>query len=1079
MQRVNLLKALVAFSWALGLAVGGIFVPPARCACEGTLAITSVKIESFDVVVTVQVPAGVRKVTLESRSRLGAGTWVPRAVQRLDGSRPCTLTFRLPRGAALEVLRVRGDENEPLPTEFYQGQTSFKGQTTQGDITDAATVIYADLGTRESVPSESSSGENREVVESDIWKIQGSTLYFFNQYRGLQVIDLASPDSPKLTGTLPMPAAGEQMYVLGDGHLILLTRNCSGWGTDATSVVVIRVENGVPQVITRALVEGSIVESRLVGSVLYVASSMYKRVLVPPATGDTTKDPSEQWEWGTQVTSIDFSAPGEPVIRDRFWYAGYGSVVAATDRYFFVVSQDQSNWSQSLVHLIDITSADGVMKPLATLSPGGRVIDKFKINVSSHPEHGEVLSVICEVAATSGQQQRTILKTYSLRDATNPVELGKIEVGKGESLFATRFDNSRVYIVTYQRVDPLWIVDLSDPGRPQLSGELHVPGWSTYIHPLGDRLVTIGIDDQSSWKVAVSLFDVRDPAKPGLLDKIVLGESGSWSEANWDEKAFAVLPSAGLILVPYGEWTAQGSAMQVQLIDLGENALTKRGVIAHKMQPRRATAVGDRVFSISGKELLVVDCVDRDRPVVAAELQLSWAVDRVLIADRYLIEAEEGSEWLGSATPVIRVTDAHAPDTVLCETHLRSGQRLAGMTVRDGVLYVLQAKGNVYIAYDETSDTSVEPEPNVTLNAFSLSALPHLELISKVEVALGISRGLGNFKPIWLDSGVLVWASSGGIGPWLGEVLRIGGAPAIGIAEWWWRPRWGYGGGLLLAFDTGPVKSNGQVRFLSVVDLSDNGQNWSFSEAYEVGRCVYLSHRASYFVPRTGPKIPFADKTSLEVVAPETGFWETKDYVDVVDFTDPEHPTVRPPVEVPGQLRGVGMGGSLLYTVGYHYDDKGSTDWTEWVDALAYDGVAASLVASLQLPLEWPRPVSVAGDVVFLGRAENGSTAGTLEAWALSTEEGSRGKFVRKSVVKLENQAQEMKVYGQLLALSTGNLLSLWHVADASDLRMVGVREALPCVWVDLGNGDATLAQGLWLPLRDYGVINVPVGELH
>src|SRR5262249_55661580 len=148
------------------------------------------------------------------------------------------------------------------------------------------------------------------------------------------------------------------------------------------------------------------------------------------------------------------------------------------------------------------------------------------------------------------------------------------------------------------------------------AGQLEVPGWSTYIEPLGSRLVAIGINDTNDWRVAVSLFDVHDPAKPALLSKVPLGVNYSWSEASYDEKAFAVLPDAGLILVPYQGYETNGYANRVQLIDLGSDSLTPRGTIEHSFQPRRATLQNDRIYSISGKQLLTVQASDRDHPEV-------------------------------------------------------------------------------------------------------------------------------------------------------------------------------------------------------------------------------------------------------------------------------------------------------------------------------------------------------------------------------------------------------------------------------------------------------------------------------
>ena len=83
----------------------------------------------------------------------------------------------------------------------------------------------------------------------------------------------------------------------------------------------------------------------------------------------------------------------------------------------------------------------------------------------------------------------------------------------------------------------------------------------------------------------------------------------------WNEKAFSVLPEAGLILVPNSGWNSEsGLASQVQLIDLGATSLTLRGVINQPFEPRRATVFENRILSISSHELLTVNAADRDHP---------------------------------------------------------------------------------------------------------------------------------------------------------------------------------------------------------------------------------------------------------------------------------------------------------------------------------------------------------------------------------------------------------------------------------------------------------------------------------
>src|SRR5262249_26869796 len=225
---------------------------------------------------------------------------------------------------------------------------------------------------------------------------------------------------------------------------------------------------------------------------------------------------------------------------------------------------------------------------------------------------------------------------------------------------------------TFRRIDPLWVVDLSDPANPRIAGELQVPGYSTFIQPLGDRLVTVGLDTSNSWRVAVSLFDVHDPGAPALLSNVALGQNSSWSEANSDEKAFNVMPDAGLILLPYqGDYT-NGYASRIQLIDLNRDSLALRGTIDHAAQPRRATVHQDRILSLSGEELLTVDAPDRDQPKIKTVIPLAWSVDLTFVQGRYLLELSTASSWWWNnpPTPAIRITPLDQPDQVANDVSL-------------------------------------------------------------------------------------------------------------------------------------------------------------------------------------------------------------------------------------------------------------------------------------------------------------------------------------------------------------------------------------------------------------------------
>ena len=868
--------------------------------------IISIQLEVSEVVVTVRVPKGITKVTLEGRSRLGSGNWAPRAVERVDGSGGL-LVIRIAYSKANEILRVRGDDKEELPAAFYKGTTDFKGQK---DDTDGGGSLVADGG----VPPEPGRGNEfdsvaetadagkaddgapRDVVESDIWSIHNDILYFFNSLRGLQVIDLKDKGNPVIRGVLPMPAAGEQMYTLGDDHVILLARDgCNWWGNDAESqAIIVDASGDTPEIAASVPVKGYIRESRLVGTALYIASQVYRQFEETKPGSDVV---SFRWEYGTQVSSFDLENPAKPVERDSLFYSGYNNDIYATDKFLFVSTAVVQQYYKTDLRCIDISAPDGTMEEAATIRTAGRVADKFKMRLS-----GDTLAVISEELNrnTSDNRNRwlTTLETFSLANPSKPEALGELSLAEGERLFATRFDAERVYIVTYERIDPLWIVDLSDPRKPEIKGELEVPGWSTYIQPLGDRLVSIGVDDtDNSRRVAVSLFDVSDVTKPKLFDKVTMGDRWSWSEAQYDEKAFTVLPHAGLILVPYqGHEAGGGYAKNVQIIDLNEKTLKKRGVIEHALQPRRATEYQDFIMSISGQELLSVDATDRDNPVVKSEVELAWTVDQVIPTGDYLLQLAKGSNWYfgEQGGPSIRVALQDDTDTALGRVVLPETAYLSGASVNGDKLYLLQTQDFQSANPkpvpekpedgDEEKPEPEEPNPNVFLTVIDLANLPELTVLGELALVDEQMGWSNEFKANWPSDGKLLWSNAGGYRywGWRGGPMVDDGMLMEG--DVWWP---GYGGtaGQLLCFDVGAAAKPSLASSVNLsVEQSEDGKNkyanrWNFSEAIlNDNGLVYLSSQHTEYIelepeeePKPDPKPdPEPDPGEIEPIDSES-----------------------------------------------------------------------------------------------------------------------------------------------------------------------------------------------------------------
>jgi len=134
-------------------------------------------------------------------------------------------------------------------------------------------------------------------------------------------------------------------------------------------------------------------------------------------------------------------------------------------------------------------------------------------------------------------------------------QIGLVDgLGLTERIFAVRFMGEVGYVVTFRQTDPLYVVDLSNPAAPAVVGELKIPGYSAYLHPVGEgRLLGVGQDADEDGRVKgtqISLFDVSNPANPLRIDQIAL--EGGWSQAEGNHLAFTF--TAGTALAPYERW---------------------------------------------------------------------------------------------------------------------------------------------------------------------------------------------------------------------------------------------------------------------------------------------------------------------------------------------------------------------------------------------------------------------------------------------------------------------------------------------------------------------------------------------
>ena len=280
-----------------------------------------------------------------------------------------------------------------------------------------------------------------------------------------------------------------------------------------------------------------------------------------------------------------------------------------SDRMQQVYIDIQKEQDRSVVHKIAISGGD--ISYIGSGEVPGMPLNQFSMDESSG---------YFRIATTSGQWQNPSNNLYVLNGNRDVV--GKLEnLAPDERIFSARFIGDRAYLVTFVRIDPLFVIDLSDPASPKVLGELKIPGVSDYLHPYDENTIigigrsTSEIEDRVTFKgLKISLFDVSDVANPVEKATYEIGDRGTYSEALNDHHAFLFSPSKHLMVLPvtvyeqkkptdfYGEPVFNGA----YAFTLTGSAITYKGRVTHanstdiwSNQIRRSLYMDDALYTVS------------------------------------------------------------------------------------------------------------------------------------------------------------------------------------------------------------------------------------------------------------------------------------------------------------------------------------------------------------------------------------------------------------------------------------------------------------------------------------------------
>lgn len=491
-------------------------------------------------------------------------------------------------------------------------------------------LLLGEGGQREGEQKKESEPAGERESEPDITAFKDNYLFNLNRYVGVVIADVSDEKEPYIEHIIPVEGYPVEMFVMGRYAVIGIAGYTPDYryGDDeinrlfATKSAVQVWDIKVPEdadLISEEEVQGALIQLLRKNDIAVAISVSDSKVYI---TSFKIKDDGEI-EKRTEI-----SLNSEPYI---FYNLRYTRALISEDTLIVGVleivncSGDRRYYClplwQTKIHIFEIYD-NGDLGEKGTVIVPGVMDDERRMDVKDG-----ILRVISgDVIWGRGRRMSAYATTI---DMNGPVVLDSKEFGVNERLFATAFSDNLGYAVTFRRIDPLFVIDFSDPKDIKILGSLEVLGWAEQLYPYGNRLLALGPEN---WKTALSLYDVSDPTNPQMLSRLYFGDRSSASEVYNDYKAFTFVPSMNLILFPYTEmkwWMPLNN--YVQIVDFSPDSLTARGKVDIHGVVKRVLPLSDKKFiAVSEKALSIIDIGNRENPSKISELRLQRNVKKII-----------------------------------------------------------------------------------------------------------------------------------------------------------------------------------------------------------------------------------------------------------------------------------------------------------------------------------------------------------------------------------------------------------------------------------------------------------------
>lgn len=538
-----------------------------------------------------------------------------------------------------KIILKNYNDNAEYYDVYNKGSDFIYGDNYNGASSDALSQAFKGLGFSQT------NTQTLGIDEGDIIKNDGRYLYVisFNrkssEYK-LKIIDTVTMalvcdtyfyNNNEETITL------RELYLIGDKLIVVATygdnyygccvaRAVGSEGAKTITLVVDVTDKSDPKVLRRAVQDGDYISSRMSDGVLYVATEYYvfgedekdaKENSVPKINGhDFAYDCIYITDEGTLsyicLSAYDTSDIDSDVSTLAILGDGYN--VYCSESTFYVVGSKKSKDSDDSLCFINAFSLDGTKIALkAQVEVRGFAPEQYNMD-----EYNGTFRIA--VNSYDNKSQKDLCSLYILDNELKVI--GKLEnIADNEIIQSVRYMGDKAYIVTYKNTDPLFAIDLKDPTKPKIIGEIKLPGYSGYLHPISENII-LGIgyngNDESAdfTSMKVSLFDVSDMSNPKEISTFT--ENNATCCVTDDPKAFVYNVQENYIALPVEKFGPYGLVgYGCYIISLKDNKVTLKYKFDHPVNDVyadlsfiRGAYIDSSFFTVSDNLVIKYSLVD-------------------------------------------------------------------------------------------------------------------------------------------------------------------------------------------------------------------------------------------------------------------------------------------------------------------------------------------------------------------------------------------------------------------------------------------------------------------------------------